>query len=144
MPYVEHLSHNFRGALHLLDCVYPMKKDILIIDDSSSLRQVVNLTLSASGYQVKEAENGQDALDKLKDYRPKLILCDVNMPVMDGITFLQEVRGIDHCKFTPILMLTTESENDIREKGKQAGAKAWLTKPFKPDQVLKAVAKLTL
>ena len=121
-----------------------MKKSILIVDDSSSLRQVVNITLTASGYDVTEAENGQVALDKLSGMKPSLILCDVNMPVMDGLTFLTELRSVEHCKFTPVLMLTTESEDEMKKKGLEAGAKAWLVKPFKPDQVLKAVTKLTM
>lgn len=119
-----------------------MGKKIMIIDDSSSLRQVVNITLTMSGYSVTEAENGKDAIDKLQKEKVNLIICDVNMPVMDGLTFLTEFRSIEHCKFTPVIMLTTEAEGDMREKGRAAGARAWIVKPFKPDQVLKAVSKL--
>jgi len=121
-----------------------MAKTILIVDDSASLRQVVNIALSGAGYEVIEACDGQDALTKLDGTKIHLIVSDVNMPNMDGITFVTEARKIADYKFTPIIMLTTESQTDMVEKGKAAGAKAWMVKPFKPDQMLDAVSKLVM
>jgi two-component system chemotaxis response regulator CheY len=121
-----------------------MAKTIMIIDDSTSLRQVVNIALKSAGYTVVQAENGQDALDKLKSVSPNLILCDVNMPVMDGISFVKELKSLPEYKFTPVIMLTTEAGEEKRLEGQMAGAKAWLVKPFRPDVVLKAVQKLIL
>lgn len=119
-----------------------MAKTIMIIDDSTSLRQVVNIALSEAGYEVLEACDGQDALSKLKGQKVHLMICDVNMPNMDGITFLKSVRGLPDYRFTPIIMLTTEAGEDKKREGQAAGARAWMVKPFKPDQLLGAVAKL--
>jgi len=119
-----------------------MAKTILIIDDSTSLRQVVNIALSEAGYDVLEACDGQDALARLKGQKIHLMICDVNMPHMDGITFLKAVRVLPDYKFTPILMLTTEAGAEKKQEGQAAGARAWMVKPFKPDQLLGAVAKL--
>jgi two-component system, chemotaxis family, chemotaxis protein CheY len=121
-----------------------MAKTIMIIDDSTSLRQVVNLSLRAGGYTVIQAEHGRDALDKLQSATPNLVICDVNMPVMDGITFVKEFKSLPEFKFTPVIMLTTEAGEDKRLEGQMAGAKAWLVKPFRPEVVLKAVQKLML
>lgn len=121
-----------------------MSKTILIVDDSASLRQVVNISLSGAGYTVIEACDGVDALTKLDGSKINLIVSDVNMPNMDGITFVTEVKKMDNYKFTPIIMLTTESQDDMVQKGKAAGAKAWLVKPFKPEQMLDAVQKLVM
>lgn len=121
-----------------------MAKTILIVDDSSSLRQVVNIALKTYGYTVVQAENGRDALDKLKTVTPNLIICDVNMPIMDGITFVKELKSLPEHKFTPVIMLTTEAGEEKRLEGQTAGAKAWLVKPFRPEVVLKAVQKLIL
>ena len=122
-----------------------MAKTILIIDDSASLRQVVQITLKGAGYDVVQAENGKDALAKLEaGAKPSLIVCDVNMPVMDGITFVKEVKGLPAFKFTPIIMLTTEAGEEKKLEGQMAGAKAWLVKPFRPEVMLKAVQKLIL
>ncbi|MGK0289712.1 MAG: two-component system chemotaxis response regulator CheY [bacterium] len=119
-----------------------MSKTILIIDDSASIRKVVNLTLTISKYNVVEAINGQDALEKLAEQRVHLIICDVNMPIMDGITFLKEMKKHPRFKFTPVIMLTTESQESKKLEGKAAGAKAWMVKPFKPEQLLAAISKL--
>ncbi len=119
-----------------------MAKTILIIDDSTSLRQVVNIALSEAGYDVLEACDGQDALARLKGQKIHLMICDVNMPHMDGITFLKAVRVLPDYKFTPILMLTTEAGAEKKQEGQAAGARAWMVKPFKPHQLLGAVAKL--
>ncbi|MDH4199498.1 MAG: response regulator [Spirochaetia bacterium] len=124
-----------------------MNKTVMIIDDSASIRQVVGLTLRDSGYTVVEASDGQDALNKLKGDKIHLIICDVNMPNMDGITFVKNIKSdpqYGNYKFTPIIMLTTESEEAKKMEGQAAGAKAWIVKPFLPEKLLVAVQKLSL
>ncbi len=121
-----------------------MAKTILVVDDSASLRQVVSIALKGGGYDVIEACDGKDGLDKLNGRKINLIISDVNMPVMDGITFVKEVKRLPTHKFTPIIMLTTESQEAKKLEGQAAGAKAWVVKPFKPEQMLAAVAKLVL
>ncbi|MBQ1782725.1 MAG: response regulator [Gammaproteobacteria bacterium] len=121
-----------------------MNKTILIVDDSASLRQVVAITLRGAGYDVLEAGDGKDALAKLTGQRVHLIISDVNMPNMDGITFLKEVKKNPHYRFTPVVMLTTEGSEDKKRLGQEAGAKAWMVKPFQPQQMLAAVAKLVM
>lgn len=119
-----------------------MSKTILIVDDSSSLRQVVNITLTGAGYTVIEACDGRDALSKCNGQKIHLVVSDVNMPNMDGITFVTELKKNPAYKFTPVIMLTTESGEDKKLAGQAAGAKAWVTKPFQPAQMLAAVSKL--
>ncbi|WP_428240286.1 response regulator [Gynuella sp.] len=119
-----------------------MSKTIMIVDDSASLRQVVSIALKGSGYDVIEACDGKDALSKLTGGRVHLIISDVNMPNMDGITFLKEVKKMPRYKFTPVIMLTTESQAAKKAEGQAAGAKAWVVKPFQPQTMLAAVAKL--
>jgi len=121
-----------------------MAKTIMVVDDSISIRQVVSLALKQAGYDVIEGADGRDALAKLTGQKVNLIISDVNMPNMDGITFVRELKTRPAYKFTPVLMLTTESQEDKKEQGKAAGAKAWMVKPFKPDALLAAVQKLTL
>lgn len=121
-----------------------MAKTILIVDDSATLRQVVSIALKGAGYDVIEGADGKDALGKLNGQKVHLIVCDVNMPNMDGITFVQEVKKLPTYKFTPIIMLTTEAGEDKKSQGQAAGAKAWVVKPFKPEQMLAAVSKLIL
>lgn len=121
-----------------------MSKTILIVDDSASLRQVVGLALKGAGYQVVEAGDGQDATGKLNGSKLNLIICDVNMPRMDGISFVRHVKAHPQYRFTPVIMLTTENQAAKMAEGKAAGAKAWVTKPFQPSQLLDAVAKLCL
>jgi len=121
-----------------------MAKTILIIDDSTSLRQVVNITLTNAGYEVIEACDGKDALAKLDGRKIHLMVCDVNMPNMDGISFLKAAKEDPRYKFTPIIMLTTEAGEEKKKEGQAAGAKAWIVKPFKPEQMLVAVSKLIL
>ncbi|QEP44348.1 response regulator [Ectothiorhodospiraceae bacterium BW-2] len=121
-----------------------MAKTILIVDDSASIRQVVGIALKGAGYSVIEGCDGQDALSKLTGQKVHLIISDVNMPNMDGITFVKEVKKRAEYKFTPIIMLTTEAGQDKMAEGKAAGAKAWVVKPFQPAQMLDAVAKLCL
>jgi two-component system chemotaxis response regulator CheY len=121
-----------------------MGKTVMIVDDSASLRQVVNIALTGAGYDVIEACDGQDALGKLTGQKVHLIISDVNMPNMDGIAFVKNVKQRQEYKFTPIIMLTTESEEDKKNAGREAGAKAWVVKPFQPAQMLNAVSKLVL
>ncbi|MFE8070323.1 response regulator [Marinobacteraceae bacterium S3BR75-40.1] len=121
-----------------------MAKTIFIVDDSASMRQLVSMTLKEAGYQVHEAFDGEDALNKLKGQRVNLVISDVNMPRMDGLTLLKSLKQDARHKFTPVLMLTTESEQSKKAEGQAAGAKAWMVKPFNPSQLLAAVEKLTL
>jgi two-component system chemotaxis response regulator CheY len=121
-----------------------MAKKILVIDDSSAIRQIVSLTLTSSGYETIEAVDGADALSKLAGAEIDLFVCDVNMPNMNGIEFLNAIKSdakYESFKFTPIIMLTTESGEDMKIKGKEAGAKAWLIKPFQPETLIEAVKK---
>lgn len=119
-----------------------MSKTILVVDDSASVRQVVGIALKGAGYAVVEASDGQDALKKLDQQRVHLVISDVNMPNMDGLTLLKNLKSRADTKFTPVIMLTTESEQSKKEQGRAAGAKAWVVKPFQPQQMLSAVSKL--
>lgn len=119
-----------------------MAKVIMIVDDSASLRQVVKIALNNAGYDVVEASDGKDALGKLTGQRYHLIISDVNMPNMDGIALLKAIKQHGTYKFTPVLMLTTESGEAKKQEGQAAGAKAWIVKPFQPQQLLTAVSKL--
>ncbi|WP_374337536.1 response regulator [Methyloversatilis sp.] len=121
-----------------------MSKTIMVVDDSSSLRQVVGIALKGAGYEVVEACDGSDALSKLNGQKVHLVVSDVNMPRMDGITFVKELRKLPAYKFTPVIMLTTENQEAKKAEGQAAGAKAWMVKPFKPEQMLMAVSKLCL
>lgn len=117
-------------------------KTILIVDDSSSLRMAVRISLKGAGYDVIEATDGREALAKLTGQKVHLILSDVNMPVMDGLSFVRELKKRDAYRFTPVVMLTTEVADDKKQQGREAGARAWIVKPFQPQQLLAAVAKL--
>ncbi|MCE1243189.1 response regulator [Oryzomicrobium sp.] len=119
-----------------------MAKTILIVDDSASLRQVVSIALKGAGYDTVEACDGQDGLNKLKAHKAHLIISDVNMPVMDGLTFVAELKKLSEHRFTPVIMLTTEAGEAMKQRGQAVGAKAWVVKPFQPAQMLLAVAKL--
>jgi two-component system, chemotaxis family, chemotaxis protein CheY len=121
-----------------------MGKTILVVDDSPSVRQVVGIALRGAGYEVIEGVDGSDALGKLDGRKVHLIISDVNMPIMDGITFVKEVKKLNAYRFTPIIMLTTESQESKKLEGQAAGAKAWVVKPFQPAQMLAAVSKLIL
>ena len=121
-----------------------MAKTIMIVDDSASMRQVVGIALRGAGYEVLEGRDGRDALSKLTGQKVHLIISDVNMPVMDGISFVRAVKQLPAYKFTPIIMLTTEAGEDKKHAGQAAGAKAWVVKPFQPAQMLTAVSKLVL
>jgi two-component system chemotaxis response regulator CheY len=121
-----------------------MSKSILIVDDSASIRQVVSITLKGAGYDVVEAADGKEGLEKLDGRKIHLIISDVNMPNMDGISMVKEIKQMPAYKFTPIIMLTTEGSDDKKQQGKDAGAKAWIVKPFQPAQMLQAVSMLVL
>ena len=121
-----------------------MAKTVLVVDDSASVRQVVGIALKGAGYDVIEGCDGKDALTKLNGQKIHLIISDVNMPNMDGITLVKEVKKLADYKFTPIIMLTTESQESKKQEGQAAGAKAWIVKPFQPEQMLSAVAKLIM
>ncbi len=121
-----------------------MAKTIMIVDDSASLRQVVGIALRSAGYDVLEGCDGKDALAKLTGQKVHLIISDVNMPNMDGISFVKALKQVPAYKFTPVIMLTTESQEAKKLQGQAAGAKAWVVKPFRPEQMLGAVQKLVL
>lgn len=115
---------------------------ILAVDDSASMRQMVSFTLKGAGHQVIEAADGVEALAKAKSNPVDLVISDVNMPNMDGITLIAELRKLPAFKFTPMLMLTTESSADKKSQGKAAGATGWIVKPFNPDQLLNTIKKV--
>jgi len=119
-----------------------MSKTILVVDDSSSVRSVVGIALKGAGYDVIEACDGKDALTKMSGQKIHLVVSDVNMPNMDGITFVKELKKLADYKFTPVCMLTTEAEESKMQEGKAAGAKAWIIKPFQPPKLLDVVSKL--
>ncbi|MBI5658915.1 MAG: response regulator [Nitrosomonadales bacterium] len=121
-----------------------MAKTIMIVDDSASLRQVVGIALRGAGYDVIEGCDGKDALAKLNGQKVHLVISDVNMPNMDGITFVKNLKQMPAYKFTPVIMLTTESQEGKKQEGQAAGAKAWVVKPFQPAQMLAAVSKLVM
>ena len=115
---------------------------VLAVDDSASMRQMVTFTLKGAGYEVKDAVDGQQGLDMAKQEQFDVIISDVNMTVMDGITMISELRKLPQYRATPILMLTTESSSDKKMAGKQAGATGWIVKPFNPDQLLKTISRV--
>ena len=119
-----------------------MAKTILAVDDSSSLRQMVAFSLKAAGYHVVEAVDGQDGLDKAKLQAVDLVLTDQNMPKMDGLTLIKSLRGLPTYAKVPILMLTTESSDEMKSKGRAAGANGWLVKPFDPQRLIEVVKKV--
>jgi len=121
-----------------------MAKTILVVDDSASMRQVVSMALKQAGHEVIEACDGKDALAKLDGKKIHLIISDVNMPNMDGISFVKAAKQLAAYKFTPVIMLTTEAGDAKKAEGQAAGAKAWVVKPFQPAQMLAAVTKLIL
>ncbi|MBU3057617.1 MULTISPECIES: response regulator [Pseudomonas] len=121
-----------------------MAKTIMIVDDSASLRQVVSIALKGAGYDTVEACDGKDALSKLDGRKLHLIISDVNMPNMDGLSFVRAAKQLPAYKFTPVIMLTTEVSDAKKQEGQAAGAKAWVVKPFQPAQMLAAVSKLVL
>ena len=120
-----------------------MGKTVLVVDDSVSMRQMVSFTLTGAGYEVVEAGDGKEAVDKLNGgAKPNLVITDLNMPNMDGISLIKAIRGMAPHKFTPILMLTTESSDDKKKEGQSAGATGWVVKPFNPEQMLATIKKV--
>jgi two-component system chemotaxis response regulator CheY len=117
-------------------------KQILTVDDSASIRQMVSFTLTKAGYQVTEAIDGKDGLEKAGTRRVDLIITDLNMPNMDGIQMIAAIRKLPGYAFTPILMLTTESQVEKKDAGRKAGATGWIVKPFNADQLTAVVQKL--
>lgn len=119
------------------------KVRVLTVDDSPTIRAMVDASLTDAGFEVMQAENGRDALGLMDLFRPDLIVTDLNMDVMGGFTFVKNVR--DNPKFSdlPIIVMTTEGAEDFKARGRELGATAWITKPFDPDKVLKIVHKLT-
>lgn len=115
---------------------------ILAVDDSASMRQMVRYTLEGAGYKVLQAVDGVEALELARRQGADLVLTDINMPRMDGITLVRELRLLDSYKFTPMLVLTTESGTDTKQRGKQAGATGWIVKPFNPEQLLATIARV--
>lgn len=119
-----------------------MSKTILAVDDSASVRQLVTFTLKNAGYDAVSAPDGKTALEKLDSLDVKMLITDLNMPGIDGIELIKQVRSDPRYKFMPILMLSTESQNQKKEEGKKAGATGWIVKPFQPDQLLSVIKKL--
>jgi two-component system chemotaxis response regulator CheY len=119
-----------------------MAKTVLTVDDSPSIRQMVAFTLKGAGYDIVEACDGQEGLDKAKGRSVDLVLTDQNMPVMDGLTLIKNLRGLPSYKSTPILMLTTESSDAMKTSGRAAGATGWLVKPFDPQKLIEVVKKV--
>ena len=119
-----------------------MAKIIMTVDDSASIRQMIGFTLQDAGYQVIKAFDGKDALVQLRSRKVDMIITDLNMPIMDGIALIKQIRQIDGYKFIPIIMLTTESQPQKKQDGKDAGATGWIVKPFKPEQLLGVINKV--
>ena len=118
-----------------------MSKTFLIVDDSASMRQLIAFTIKDAGYEVLLAENGRDALEKMSRAKVDMVITDLNMPEMDGISFIRELRGKADYKFVPIVMLTTESQEAKKQQGRAAGASGWIVKPFSPSQLMDVVKK---
>src|ERR1700691_5229446 len=119
-----------------------MSKTILAVDDSAPMRQMVGVALRAAVYEVIEASDGDEALEYARKHRVDLVLTDVNMPRMDGITLIAQLRTLPNSPLTPLLLLTTASSRDRKIQGKQAGATGWMVKPFNPDQLLATVERV--
>ena len=119
-----------------------MSSMILAVDDSASMRQMVNFTLTSAGFRVVQAADGVEALEYARVNAVDLVLTDVNMPRMDGITLVRELRALPTYRYTPMLVLTTESSQQKKMQGKEAGATGWIVKPFNPDQLLATIARV--
>ena len=120
-----------------------MSQIVLVVDDSKTMRDMVTFTLTGAGYQVVQASDGKEAVGKLSNgSKPALVVTDLNMPEMDGLELIKEIRKMPALKFTPILMLTTESSDEKKAAGKLAGATGWIVKPFNPEQFIKIVKKV--
>ena len=119
-----------------------MAKTVLAVDDSASIRKMVSFTLRAAGYDVIEATDGQDGLEKARRQPVSLVLTDQNMPRLDGLTLVRSLRAMPAYRSAPILMLTTESSDEMKAQGRAAGATGWMVKPFNPDRLLDVVRRL--
>ncbi len=119
-----------------------MSKIIMTADDSASIRQMVRFALDQAGYETVEAVDGKDAFVKLKNTKVDMVITDLNMPNMDGIELIKQIRATPRYKFMPVVMLTTESQDTKKQEGKQAGATGWIVKPFKPEQLVAVVKKV--
>jgi len=119
-----------------------MSKKIMTVDDSASVRQMVSFTLKGAGYEVSEAQDGRDALNKLNGAGVQMVITDLNMPNMNGLELIKALRAKPECEFMPIVFLTTESQAEKKSEAKAAGATGWIVKPFKPDQLLAVVKKV--
>jgi len=118
-----------------------MAKTVLVVDDSASMRQLVGFALKSAGYEVVAAVHGKDALDKVNGTKVEMVITDLNMPEMDGIELIKQLRTKPATKFTPIVMLTTESQETKKQEGQHAGASGWIVKPFTPEKLLEIVKK---
>lgn len=119
-----------------------MSKTILTADDSASMRATIAFTLRAGGYNVVEAVDGREALSKIASSPPDMLITDLNMPNVDGIELIRQVRALPQCKYMPIVMLTTESDDTKKQAGRAAGASGWVVKPFRSEQLLMVAKKL--
>jgi two-component system chemotaxis response regulator CheY len=119
-----------------------MSKTIMTVDDSSSVRQLIRFSLASEGFNVLEASDGQYALDKLKEVQADLIITDLNMPHLNGLELIKALRALPAYRFTPIIMLTTESQMGTVKEGKEAGATGWIVKPFSPAHLVSVVKKV--
>lgn len=119
-----------------------MVRTILAVDDSPSIRMMLSFTLREHGYRVIEAQDGKDGLTKLKGETVDMVITDLNMPNMDGIGLIRGVRENPSSRFTPVIMLTTESQDLRKQEARAAGATGWITKPFRPEQLLAVVKKV--
>ena len=119
-----------------------MGRPVMIVDDSLTMRQMVAYTLAEAGFSVLEATDGRDALDRSEGKRVDLVITDLNMPRMDGISLIRELRARPAFKHTPILMLTTESQDTKKQEGRAAGATGWIVKPFNPERLLQVIRKV--
>lgn len=119
-----------------------MNKTIMTVDDSASIRQAVSFTLSQAGYDVIQASDGNDAINKLKASSVRAVLTDLNMPNLDGIGLIKWIRSQPSHRFLPVILLTTESQDAKKQEGKAAGATGWIIKPFKPEQLIAVLKKV--
>jgi two-component system, chemotaxis family, chemotaxis protein CheY len=120
-----------------------MARNILVVDDSHSMRSLVCGTLKGLGFQTVEAANGQEAMERIRTMPTlDMVITDLNMPVMDGITFVQNMRKLAALKYVPVLLLTTETRGEQKDKAKAAGATGWLTKPFDPKQLTAVIQRI--
>lgn len=119
-----------------------MSRIILTADDSASMREMINFTLRNAGYEVLEAADGREALAKIIRHTPHLLITDLNMPHMDGLELIRQVRALPQCRYLPIVMLTTESRDDQKQAGRAAGASGWIVKPFRSEQLVLVAQRL--